>query len=463
MADHVSQLETTLKRVTQERDELARDVESLCLQSENFFSSSVLSERITLAEKQLAMTQTQLNAVVAERDGLKEDLRAVQASKREVGQSWRTALARKEEVEAELAFYQQQSAGAMAERDQASLDAEELRAANLDLENRLSTARQRLEGVQVSLAEVQHQQQASSKQIRRLEHLAQDCEAIPGLKKDLAAAKQRGDRLQSERDALQAALQGEQEALQGAGDKLSASQSSNADLQQQLDHAQSAAQREAGSLQTQIASLQGDSEDLRKRNAALQARADDAESALAAAQAEVEVVTRDRQRSMASLTSQAERRHNDLQAAHVAEASALREELSELRQQHVRSESELRQAIGEKTNAMSRLSAAEASAEQGFAELGERLDEIANLKSTLQKVEREKAEATRQKVDALMQAADARSNRRRATEPSGADPPRSTQRPGWRLFGPAASPAAGAPSEQNGHASGNDSSSTHST
>lgn len=55
----------------------------------------------------------------------------------------------------------------------------------------------------MSLAEVQHQQQASSKQIRRLEHLAQDCEAIPGLKKDLAAAKQRGDRLQSERDALQ--------------------------------------------------------------------------------------------------------------------------------------------------------------------------------------------------------------------------------------------------------------------
>lgn len=61
MADHVSQLETTLKRVTQERDELARDVESLCLQSENFFSSSVLSERITLAEKQLAMTQTQVS------------------------------------------------------------------------------------------------------------------------------------------------------------------------------------------------------------------------------------------------------------------------------------------------------------------------------------------------------------------------------------------------------------------
>lgn len=47
----------------------------------------------------------------------------MQASKREVGQSWRTALARKEEVEAELAFYQQQSAGAMAERDQASLPA----------------------------------------------------------------------------------------------------------------------------------------------------------------------------------------------------------------------------------------------------------------------------------------------------------------------------------------------------
>lgn len=63
MEERVRQLEITLKRVTKERDDLSRDVESLCLHGDgyvSFSSSSVLSERIALAEKQLTMTQSQV-------------------------------------------------------------------------------------------------------------------------------------------------------------------------------------------------------------------------------------------------------------------------------------------------------------------------------------------------------------------------------------------------------------------
>ena len=69
--------------------------------------------------------------------------------------------------------------------------------------------------------------------------------------------------------------------------------------------------------------LQGDVKDLRSRNAALEERAEEAEGALAAAQAEVEVVTRDRQRSVAALTAQAEQRQTVMVASHTCEARIL--------------------------------------------------------------------------------------------------------------------------------------------
>ena len=61
--ERVKELESLLKQVTKERDELQRDVEALCLQGDgylSFSSSSVLSERITIAEKQLSVTQAKV-------------------------------------------------------------------------------------------------------------------------------------------------------------------------------------------------------------------------------------------------------------------------------------------------------------------------------------------------------------------------------------------------------------------
>ena len=69
---------------------------------------------------------------------------------------------------------------------------------------------------------------------------------------------------------------------------------------------------------------QAETEDLRARNAALEERTEEAEGALAAAQAEVEVVTRERQRSVATLTTQSERRHQDSVSRHAQEVQPCR-------------------------------------------------------------------------------------------------------------------------------------------
>lgn len=56
----VKELAKQLARVTQERDELQRDLENLCLQGGGnsiFDSSSVLSERIYSTEKELSKTK----------------------------------------------------------------------------------------------------------------------------------------------------------------------------------------------------------------------------------------------------------------------------------------------------------------------------------------------------------------------------------------------------------------------
>lgn len=58
----VAELEKELARAIKERDELARDVEALCMQSGSsiFDGSMVLSERIFQAEKELSKLRDQV-------------------------------------------------------------------------------------------------------------------------------------------------------------------------------------------------------------------------------------------------------------------------------------------------------------------------------------------------------------------------------------------------------------------
>ncbi len=74
----ISTLRQELKRVSQHRDDLERDVENLCMQNDSssvFSSSLIVSERIYSTEKELSKTKSQLDAVLGERDSLRDDLR----------------------------------------------------------------------------------------------------------------------------------------------------------------------------------------------------------------------------------------------------------------------------------------------------------------------------------------------------------------------------------------------------
>lgn len=63
--------------------------------------------------RELSVCRTQLAAVAAERDGLREDLRGVRESKLVADRSWRSEREACAQLERELAFYQAQSASAM--------------------------------------------------------------------------------------------------------------------------------------------------------------------------------------------------------------------------------------------------------------------------------------------------------------------------------------------------------------
>ena len=86
---------------------------------------------------------------------------------------------------------------------QASWEAEELRANTLALEDQLQDAQAQADAVQSELTKREHELSHAHSTIAHLEHLAQECEALPGLRADLQDAQARGDELQVARDQLQ--------------------------------------------------------------------------------------------------------------------------------------------------------------------------------------------------------------------------------------------------------------------
>ncbi len=169
----IKKLEQQLSVVTAERNDLAADVEALCMQSSGdiFSASSVLGDRISHIQKEanklqcqvhpmgamtrpalfpaafssdggfpetweqhgcviavllgavaghctgMSLSLAQLDAVTAERNSLHEDLINHRDSKRTVDKQWRLERERCERLESELAFYQNHSAQALSDRD----------------------------------------------------------------------------------------------------------------------------------------------------------------------------------------------------------------------------------------------------------------------------------------------------------------------------------------------------------
>lgn len=140
----IADLQRELQRVRLERDDLARDVEALCMSGADptgISTSSVVSERIRIQDEQLADCGGRLDAALADASSLREDLAALRESKRIADRSWRAETARAANLDRELQFYQTQSARAMSDRDRATWEADELRRRVADLEQALERER----------------------------------------------------------------------------------------------------------------------------------------------------------------------------------------------------------------------------------------------------------------------------------------------------------------------------------
>ena len=187
----LKQLEKQLSKVTLQRDELQRDVETLCMQGSGnsiFDSSSVLSERIYSNEQEISKTRSQLEAVTEERDNLREDLRGYRDSKRQSDNGWRAEKQKVQALEKELSFYQTHSTKAFADRDKAVLEAEQLKADSISLQKRLAKAESSAAQNTAICRETQTQLDSAQQRVAELEIKEAECQAIPGLRQDLSEA-----------------------------------------------------------------------------------------------------------------------------------------------------------------------------------------------------------------------------------------------------------------------------------
>ena len=188
----LKQLEKQLSKVTLQRDELQRDVETLCMQGSGnsiFDSSSVLSERIYANEQEISKTRSQLEAVTEERDHLREDLKGYRDTKRQSDNGWRAEKQRVQALEKELAFYQTHSTKAFADRDKAVLEAEQLKADNLSLQRRLTKAESSAAQSSAAFKDTQAQLESAQQRLSELEIKETECQAIPALRQDLSEAQ----------------------------------------------------------------------------------------------------------------------------------------------------------------------------------------------------------------------------------------------------------------------------------
>lgn len=197
----VADLQRELQRVRQERDDLARDVEALCMSGADptgISTSSVVSERIRIQDEQLADCRLRLEAALADAASLREDLTALRESKRIADQSWRAETARAANLERELQFYQTQSARAMSDRDRATWEADELKRRVGDLEQSIERER----GLRIA-EEAQRQQADAALAVAREQaeglraELAQ-LEALPALRQEVARLQDDVARLQDD-------------------------------------------------------------------------------------------------------------------------------------------------------------------------------------------------------------------------------------------------------------------------
>ncbi|KAI8108351.1 hypothetical protein M9434_006378 [Picochlorum sp. BPE23] len=213
---HIQGLEKKLAMVSLERDDLARDVEAMCLDSASnttFNMSSVLNERIFVAEKQLSKVKKELVECDSERKSLVEDMYALKEAKRRGDDASRQQKERLDVLGREVVFYREQATQAISERDEMTWELEHVRRELEGVKDALAEKESKCSKVEVERDVLKQQLDEAEGRMSGLEKAAAVAEEVPRLKKTIEKLEKQTEALEKtvtdvtcERNVLKEAL-----------------------------------------------------------------------------------------------------------------------------------------------------------------------------------------------------------------------------------------------------------------
>ncbi|OAE24174.1 hypothetical protein AXG93_2752s1900 [Marchantia polymorpha subsp. ruderalis] len=150
-----------MRRIVQlekERDELQRDIETLCMQQSGFSGSIDIVSRIQARraagfEQELETCKQKLAVVTQENLSLQEELAETYRAKGRVADAFKGAMDKNKELEKEVKFYQTRMAGAFSERDKALMEVEKLHSSETSLVDEVKELHKRLMQANVECSE----------------------------------------------------------------------------------------------------------------------------------------------------------------------------------------------------------------------------------------------------------------------------------------------------------------------
>ncbi|KAL3696489.1 hypothetical protein R1sor_010565 [Riccia sorocarpa] len=152
MDDSSSGTAGLMRRIVQlerEKDELQRDVETLCMQQSGFSGSIDIVSRMQARraagfEQELEACKQKLSHQTQENLALQEELAEAYRAKGRTADAFKASMDKNKELEAEVKFYQSRMAGAFTERDKALGEAERLKNSETSLLDQVKELQRRL-------------------------------------------------------------------------------------------------------------------------------------------------------------------------------------------------------------------------------------------------------------------------------------------------------------------------------
>ncbi|CAD7694744.1 unnamed protein product [Ostreobium quekettii] len=366
----VKELEKRVAELIAERDELYRDIETLCMQSDDSFwsGSAVLSARIGNAERALSAMAAENDRLTAQRDSLREDLAQFRSAKRDSDKISKDEMEKNRVLDRELMFYKKQCERALEDRNLFSYEVEELKRANLELERGLAEARGLAETEAAQRADVAGRLAAAEGRVATLEERLVEVVRIPELEAQLEASRRDGQRQAEAISAMEAELGAARRDLDAAREDAEAVREDREALARELEASREEAKAALGAQAAKAADMERQIESLTTQLESVSTELQEADSAVAAAQAQVELINGEREQEVCHLREEYSSTIQDLEGRISTTESLLNRQAEELQ--------DVTQA---KVDALVRLSEWQAKATHNEHRLGELESRLATV------------------------------------------------------------------------------------